>query len=189
MEEKQGNATEDVKNIVRQVLREYADVEREKEEPAYKAELLEERRRRESLERRLNELVEESQRSRAQAEAAEMQAQVLGELQRHGVTKLELAFKALKDDVRRTPDGKLIAHSPEGEVSLKEYVTHFVSENPEFLPARMSGGSGATPAARNAPVAASSVELEKIRPGMSKEEMDRVRQEVARIALQTLSGR
>jgi hypothetical protein len=36
--------------------------------------------------------------------------------------------------------------------------------------------------------ASSTVDLDKIKPGMSPEELDRVRQEIARIASQTLAG-
>lgn len=181
----------EVRGLVRQVIKEFMEVERERAEPAYKAELLEERRRREQLERRVNELIEENQRSRAKAEEAERQAAIRAELQRHGVTKLDLAFKSIKDDVKRTEDGHLIGLRPEGAVPLSEYVAQFVAENPEFLPARMVGGSGAPAAQRSAAPAPPSgvVEMEKIRPGMNREELERIRQEVVRVALQTLSGR
>ena len=46
-----GNA--DVQTVVRQVIEEFLKAERSKAEPAYKAELVEERKRRESLEARL----------------------------------------------------------------------------------------------------------------------------------------
>lgn len=179
----------DIRGVIRQVIREFVESEHTKSEPAYKAELVEERRRREHLERRVNELVEETQRSRAIAEEAERHAAIRAELQRQGVTKLDLAFKALKDDVRREADGRLVASGETGDASLKEYVAQFVSENPEFLPARMTGGSGATSGQRTAAVSASGVDLDRIRPGMDREDLERVRQEVARVAMQSLSGR
>ena len=52
----------DVQAIVRQAIQEYASNEQAKSEPAYKAELEDERKRREQLERRLNELVAENKR-------------------------------------------------------------------------------------------------------------------------------
>ena len=61
----------DIQAIVRQAVQEFVSSEQAKSEPAYKAELLEERKRREQLERRVNELVEENKRSRKMAEEAE----------------------------------------------------------------------------------------------------------------------
>ena len=72
---------------------------RSKTEPAYKVELVEERKRREQLERRLNELVDENRRSREMAEEMERSASIRAELQRLGVTKVDLAFKAVKEDI------------------------------------------------------------------------------------------
>ena len=114
-----------------------------KSEPAYKAELQEERRRREQLERRVNELVEENQRSRQMAEEArDASSAIRSELQRLGVAKVDLAFKAVQDDIVRTEDGRLVARGESGELAVKEYLAAFVSENPEFLPARIPGGTG-----------------------------------------------
>ena len=58
----------DVKNVVRHVIEEFMRAEQSKAEPAYKAELIEERKRRETLEGRLNQLVEENRQARATAE-------------------------------------------------------------------------------------------------------------------------
>jgi hypothetical protein len=110
------------------------------------------------------------------------------ELQRLGVTKLDLAFRAVKDDVIRAEDGRLVARTESGEAALKEYLTQFVNENPELLPARMAGGSGAAPYAKNAPAAPGAADFEKLRPGMSAEELDRIRQEISRVASQTIRG-
>ena len=127
-------------------------------------ELAEERRRREGLEKR----VEEAERGSA----------IRAELQKLGVAKLDLAYKAVKDEVPR--DG--------GE--MKEFLKQFVGENPELLPARVAGGSGASGGGRGSGSGATSgvVDIDRIRPGMSAEEMDRVRQEIARVASQTLRG-
>ena len=132
----------DVQAIVKQAIQEFLQEQQAKSEPAYKTELVEERKRREQLERRLNEVEEESKRSRQAAEQAERSAAIRAELQRLGVAKIDLAYRAVHDGVFRTEDGRLLAHSDEGEVPLKEYLTNFVSENPEFLPARISGRIG-----------------------------------------------
>ena len=132
----------DIQAIVRQAIQEYAMNETAKSEPAYKVELHEERKRREQLERRLNEVVEENKRSRKQADEAERSSSVRAELQRLGVGKIDLAFKAVQDGIVRGEDGRLVARGESGEVSMKEYLSSFVSDNPEFLPARIAGGSG-----------------------------------------------
>ena len=104
------------------------------------------------------------------------------------VAKLELAFRAVKDDIVRTEDGRLQARGPDGK-TLQDYLAGFVQENPELLPARIAGGSGAQHPARNLQQGISGgFELDKIKPGMSKEEHDRVRQEIARLASQMLRG-
>jgi len=54
----------DVQAIVKQAVQEFLQEQQAKSEPAYKTELVEERKRREQLERRLNEVEEESKRSR-----------------------------------------------------------------------------------------------------------------------------
>jgi hypothetical protein len=176
----------DVVSIIRQAITEFAKSEQSKAEPAYKAELIEERRRREQLERQVNQLVEENRRSHIQAEEAERGSVIRAELQKLGVSKIDLAFRAVKDDVVRTEDGRLVARGDNGEVGLRDYLTHFVSENPELLPARMAGGSGAVSGARTP--AQPGIDLDKIRPGMPAEEMDRIRQEISRVASQTLRG-
>lgn len=174
----------DLRSMMQSVIEEYVKAEQSKSEPAHKAELLDERRRRESLEQRVNELIAENERARSKAEEAERSAAVRGELQRLGVAKVELAYKAVKDDIRRGDDGRLLA--ADGS-DAKDYLARFVSENPELLPARLGGGSGAMTGQRTA-TSGGGVELEKIRPGMSPEDRERARQEIARVASQTLRG-
>jgi predicted transcriptional regulator YheO len=105
----------DVRDLVRQAIEEFVRAENRKAEPAYKAELYEEKRRREQLEARLNELVEENRRARAMAEEADRSSQIRSELQRLGVTKVDLAFRAVKDDIARSEDGRLTAKGSEGK--------------------------------------------------------------------------
>jgi hypothetical protein len=178
----------DIQAIVRQAIQEYAMNETAKSEPAYKVELHEERKRREQLERRLNEVVEENKRSRKQADEAERSSSVRAELQRLGVAKIDLAFKAVQDGIVRGEDGRLVARGESGEVSMKEYLSSFVSDNPEFLPARIAGGSGMTTTLKAPPSGGEPITLDRIRPGMGAEEMQRVREEIVRVASQTLRG-
>ncbi len=178
----------DVQSIVKQAIQEYVTAEQNKSAPAHQAELQEERRRREQLERRVNELVEENNRSRQVAAEAERSSTVRSELQRLGVAKIDLAYKAVQDGIVRSEDGRLVARTDNGEVPVKDYLAGFVAENPEFLPARIAGGTGVTGSLKTSGTGQESVKLERIRPGMSPEEMQRVREEIVRVASQTLKG-
>ncbi|MGH9674780.1 MAG: hypothetical protein ACRD44_16500 [Bryobacteraceae bacterium] len=177
-----------MRSLVREVIQEFFETQKSHTEPAHKAELGEERKRREQLERRVNELVEESKRNRLRAEEAERSAAIRAELQGLGVTKIDLAFRAVKDDIQRGEDGRLVVKGEGGETSLREHIARFVAENPELLPARIPGGSGTNAGQRSHAAAGPTPDLDKIRPGMDPEEMERVRQEIARVALQTMRG-
>jgi hypothetical protein len=135
-------------------------------------------------------LIAANEKARSRAEEAERSAAIRAELQWAGVAKLDLAYKAVQDEIYRSEDGRLVG---QGGSELREYVARFVGENPELLPARLTGGSGANAGQRsswgntggtwNTPV-----DLDKIRPGMNPEELERVRQEIAKVASQTLRG-
>jgi hypothetical protein len=182
-------ADADVRSVMRQVIEEFVRTEQQKAEPAYRTELIEERKKREALESRLNQLVDENRRAHAAAEEADRNAQIRAELQKLGVAKVDLAFRAVKDDISRSTDGRLVANDGQEQRPVTEFLKKFVDDNPELLPARMSGGSGAHSTTRNAVSAGnSSIDIDRIKPGMNKEEMDRIRQEIARIASQSLRG-
>lgn len=174
----------DIRGLVQSVVQEFIKAEHSRSEPAYKTELQEEKRRRETLEQRVNELVAENERARAKAEEAERSSTIRAELQKLGVAKVELAYKAVRDEIVRGEDGRLQAQDG---ADYRDYLHRFVGDNPELLPARLTGGSGATAGQRNA-AASAPVDLDKIRPGMSPDELERARQEVARVASQTLRG-
>lgn len=177
--------TNDLRAVVREAVEDFFRAEKAQAEPAA---LTEERTRRERLEQRVNELIADNQKARQRAEQAERSAAIKAELQRAGVAKLELAFKAVQDEIYRGEDGRLLG---QGGSELREHIARFVGENPELLPARMAGGSGASAAQRSSPGGLArgiGVDLDKIRPGMDPEELERVRQEIARVASQTLRG-
>jgi hypothetical protein len=182
-----GEAHGELRSVIRSVIDEFMRAEQVKSEPAYQTELIEERRRREQLEQRVNELATENKRNKQLAEEADKQSSVRAELQRLGVAKVDLAFRVVRDDIRRKEDGRLVAKADHGEQPLREYLEQFVNENPELLPARIAGGSGMEPVQRAAQ-AERAVDLDKIRPGMDREELDRIRKEVSRIATQSLRG-
>jgi len=173
-----GEEENDIRAIVQSVMQEFLGGQ---------SELADERKRRESLEQRVNELVTENQTARRAAEEADRSSTIRSELQKLGVAKVDLAYRAVKDDVYRSEDGRLMA---QGGAEIREYLTQFVNENPELLPARMAGGSGANAGQRGGGMGGigGGVDLDMIRPGMSTEDKDRVRQEIARVASQTLRG-
>lgn len=172
----------DVQAIVQQAINEYMRQDTARREPAYKTELHEERRRREQLEKRVNELVEENKRSQAVADEAQRNAQIRAELQKLGVTKVDLAYRAVQDGIVRTDDGRVVARGENGEMPIGDYLAGFVQENPEFLPARIPGGTGMLGAQKAGPQPPpAGVDLDRISPSMSKEELDRVRQEILRV--------
>ncbi len=180
-EERQaGQELAEIRLVVHEALEEYTRRLAEEREPAARGELAEERRRREQLERRLNELAEENGRHRKTAEETERHSAIQAELQKLGVKKVPLAFRVVKDEIFRAEDGHLYGRGENGGVSLKEFLARFVAENPEFLPARIAGGSGASGGNRQE-AEDGVVELSRIRPGMSAEEKDRVRREIARL--------
>jgi hypothetical protein len=185
--ENQTPAGVDVKEIVKQAISEFVRSEQQKAEPAYKAELQDERKRRESLELRLNQLVDENRKARALAEEADRSSQIRAELQRLGVAKVDLAFRAVRDDVVRGEDGRLMGRGVENK-SLQEYLAGFVQENPELLPARIAGGSGAQTAVKNTTPVSAPIDLNAIRPGMNKDELDQVRKEISRLVSQSVYG-
>jgi hypothetical protein len=172
----------DVQTIVQQAVDEYMRQDVVRREPAYKTELHEERRRREQLEKRVNELVEENKHSRALAFEAQRSTNIRTELQKLGVTKIDLAYKAVQDGIVRAEDGRLVAHGYNGEQPVAEFLATFVHDNPEFLPARIAGGTGMTGTQKASPRASGGgIDVDKIGPSMSKEELDRVRQEILRV--------
>jgi len=177
----------DINGVVQRAIAEYVRQDSGRREPVLKAELQEERRKREALEKRLNQMAEESRKSRALAEQAERSNKIRSELQSLGVVKLDLAFRAVQEDIHRTEDGRLVARTDGGEVGLHEYLSTFVNENPEFLPARIAGGSGIVSAPRATP-RPSSIDIDQISPSMSPEEKERVRQEILRVAGPQLRG-
>ena len=176
-----------IRDIVRQAIEEFVKAEQRKAEPAYQTQLQDERKRRESLEGRLNQLVEENRKARAAAEESERSAQIRSELQRLGVAKVDLAFKAVKDDIVRADNGQLQAKGPDAK-SMEEYLAAFVQQNPELLPARIAGGSGAQSPLRGSAEVTPGIEIDKIKPGMNKEDLERVRKEISRLASQALRG-
>ncbi len=174
----------DLEDMVRRAIGEYMRQSSERQEPALKNKLGEERRRREGLERKLSEAQEENARARRRSDQVDKSAQIRSVLQELGVRRVDLAFKLVKDDMFRGEDGELYANelyaNVDGtQVPCDDYLAGFVSENPEFLPPRIAGGAGA--AAGSEDQMGPGFDLNRIRPGMSREDTAQAWREVARL--------
>lgn len=138
-----------------------------------------ERVRREDLERQVRELAEENRRYLREREQSQREARLRQGLEERGVKKVQLAMRVVGDDIRRSSDGEIYAEQEGRRLSLDEYLNRFVAENPEFLPPRITGGSGTTGAERG--LTSSGFDLDSIRPGMSADEARQAWKEVARL--------
>lgn len=141
--------------------------------------LAEERERRLELERRVRALDEQSRRAQQERSEAERVNRIREGLQQRGVRKTDLALRVVRDDVRPGSDGELVADYKGAQASLDEYLDRFVADNPEFLPPRIAGGSGATGGSSG--LAPGGLDLDSIRPGMSPDDSKRAWREVARL--------
>lgn len=179
-------AGQDIRGLVQEAIQEFLRHKQQETEPAHRAELQEERRRREQLEAQVRELLQKTRESELEVARARMTGAVRDELQKQGVTKLDLAFRVIKDDIRQSEHGDYVVRGRDGDVSLQDYVKKFVDENPEFLPPRIKGGSGSSGMGGDATGAR--FDLESIRPGMSEEERRQVHAAIANLASQTFKS-
>jgi hypothetical protein len=177
---------EKIRGIVQDAIQEFLRFKQQETEPAHRAELQEERRRREQLEAHVRELLQKARESEQEVARTRMTSAVRDELQRQGVKKVDLAYRAIKDDIRQDERGGYTVNSKDGDVPLQEFVKKFVDENPEFLPPRIAGGSGSTGTSDD--VTAGRVDLNLIRPGMSDEERRQVQTAIANLASQTFKS-
>lgn len=176
----------EIRDVVQEAIREFLRKKDEESEPAYRAELSEERRRREQLEGQVRDLLSKMRESEQEVARTRMTTAVKEELQRQGVTKVDLAFRVIKEDIRQTEGGGYVAHGRDGDVPLKEFVKRFVDENPEFLPPRIAGGSGSSGGGNE--TAGTRFDLDAIRPGMNEEERRELRKAIADLASQTFKS-
>jgi len=146
----------------------------------YRLELEGERRRREELEQRVQELAAENQRTRREVAERERLGRIRDALQERGVRKSDLAVRIVREDVSLSEDGELYGVLRGEKLPLEDYLTRFLGENPELLPPRIPGGSG-VPSKSGSELTRSSFELDDIRPGMKPEQSKRAWQEVARL--------
>ncbi len=165
---------------IRTMIAEYLAQREEQRDPDMRTVLDEERRKRETAERKLGELSEENRRTRRHAERAERHSKVQEYLQQLGVQKVHLASRLVQDEIFRGSDGELYAEVKGARVPYQEYLEDFVAENPEFLPPRIAGGSGASGGERG--MTSGGIDLDSIRPGMNSEALAEAWKEVARLA-------
>jgi hypothetical protein len=166
---------------IRAMIGEYMRQREDQQDSDVQGMLAEERRKRENLERQLSELGEENRRTRRQSEQTDRVSRIQSCLQELGVRKVPLALRLVKDEIVRGDDGELYAEVKGSRVPYRDYLEDFVAENPEFLPPRIAGGSGASGGA-GGEMRSGGIDLNSIRPGMSREELAEAWKEVARLA-------
>ncbi len=173
-----------IQNVVRNTLIEVLQSQRSQ---GVDERLHEEISKRETLESRLNELIAENQQNRQIREEKELEVAARNELHRLGVVKTDLAFYAIKNVIQRKENGSIIARTDTGEIHLTSFLQQFLDENPELVPARVPGGSGIHSGQRNLKTEMR-IDLDKIVPGMSADELERARKEIVRVASETFRG-
>ena len=146
----------------------------------YRSQWEAERDRREALEERVRQLDAIRMESERKLEETDRDNRVRSKLRELGVRKLDLAMRVVGGEVHRGDDGVLYGRSKAGSVLLDDFLKAFVSENPEFLPPRISGGSGSIATDGNG-IRSTGIQMESIRPGMNGEDSRRAWREVARL--------
>jgi len=146
----------------------------------YRMELEDERRRRQELEQRVQELAAENQRTRREVSETDRIGRIREALQERGVKKTDLAVRIVREDVSRAEDGELFGQLHGERLPLDEYLSRFLGENPELLPPRIAGGSGITPR-EGMELSRAGFALEDIRPGMKPDQTKQAWKEVARL--------
>ena len=177
--------TDDIRSMMQAVIEEFVKAEQIKAEPAYKAELVEERKRRESLEQRVNELVAENERIASEGGGSGAErgdpggaAEAGGGEDRPGV---------------QGGEGRDSARGGRAAAGARTDRSCGIIWRSSWARIRSCCRRGwregrARAAGQRSVAEAGAVDLDKIRPGMSAEERERVRQEIARVASQTLRG-
>jgi len=101
-------------------------------------------------------------------------------------TGAESAFKALQGDISYNEDGELVG--PKGE-SFSEYIESQMNETLDTLLApREKGGSGAS-SKRGSAAGKDEIDMDDIRPGMSKDAIEKARKKIASVLGDALRGR
>jgi hypothetical protein len=152
----------------------------ESKERRYREEFEKERRERRQLQQQFEEMQAENRRQRKQADEVERLDLIREGLEARGVAKTKLALRLMKDDVSRDGEGQLCGSYEGSRMALGAYPDRFLADNPEFLPPRITGGSGVSGRGVRE-LGASGVDLESIQPGMSREETRAAWKEVARL--------
>jgi hypothetical protein len=94
-----------------------------------------------------------------------------------GVENLDLAVKAVHEDIVEDGDRQWVTKTAGGAVPAQQYLTEFLKKNRELLPARRLQGAG-MPASRME--SGGGVDLEEIRPGMDPATLKKVRDAIGR---------
>lgn len=124
-------------------------------DPAVNAELARLRREHDQAMKKVNEALDTSKKerdARLEMERTTAIRNVLNELPFRDQASRDLFFKAVKDDIKRTEDGELIADSANGPLPLKDYLTQTAeSTGSSLLAPKTTGGAGASVGGKKGP--------------------------------------
>lgn len=119
---------------------------------------------------------------RAEKAARDRELYLKDQIRALGVRNIELAYKAVREEIEQSEDGEWIARVGSERVPATQFLRSFVSQNPELVPARLISGSG-TPA--RSEEFRDDCDLDQIRPGMDPVSLRRAREAVVRIIAQS----
>lgn len=123
----------------------------------------------------------EIERLRNEKAKQDRDAYVREQMRSMGVANIELALRAVRDDIVQQGDGGWTAAVGGEAMPAEQYLRSFVGENPELMPARRTPGVGVP--ARTVQLS-EECDLDEIRPGMDAAAMRRAREAVVRIIAQ-----
>ena len=176
----------EIRFLIRGVIEEFVRAEQVKSEPAYKAELIDERRRREELETRVNEFVKENQRTRQVADERRKYVDSYGATttgRRQSRSGLPRGERRCQTQRRRTAGWS--RGSGRGSTARLSRADSYRRIQNSCRLASPGVGHGVGNESAGGTVRS---DLDKIRPGMSEEELTKVRQEISRVANQAMRG-
>lgn len=124
----------------------------------------------------------ELQRIRAEKLLRDRDVYLKDQMRALGVRNIELAVRAVRNEVEMSDDGEWVAAINGERVEANQYLRSFVSQNPELVPARVISGTGIP--SRHGELQ-EECDLDQIRPGMDPSSMRRAREAVVRIIAQS----
>lgn len=141
-----------------------------KVDPKVIAQLENERKARERLEKQVNDLLGENKKTKEEAELKERLAEIKSAMSKFSFANegtRDMAFEYFAGKIKRGEDGALVAPGKDGEVPYDHFIKGHLESNPNLLAAKQSGGGGAT---GGEPYRGSKFDASVIKPGMTSDQ-------------------